>query len=71
METFGELSAGRGEGETRGKRAGNKKYNQQVQNMQGQVKNSTGNGEAKKLNVHADPWTLTKGDIAGEKEGTS
>ena len=40
---------GRGNGKIGGKCTGNKKHNWQVQNRQGEVKNSVGNGEAKKL----------------------
>ena len=39
------------QGGGRGKGTGNKKYNWQAQNRQGQVKNSIGNGEAKELTV--------------------
>ena len=39
-----------------GKDIENKKHNWQVQNSQGEVKNSTRNGEAKKLDMN-DPWT--------------
>ena len=38
-----------GEGEKGGKGTGNKKHKWQVQNRQGEVKNSVGNGEAKEL----------------------
>ena len=40
---------GRGKEENGGKGTGNKKHNWQVQNRQGDVKNSIGNGEAKEL----------------------
>ena len=43
------LSVGRGSGENRGKGTGNKKHIWQVQNRQGEVKNSVGNVEAKEL----------------------
>ena len=36
-------------GENGGKDTGTKKYNWQIQNRQGDVKNSIGNGEAKEL----------------------
>ena len=39
----------RGEGDNGGKGTGNKKPHWQVQNRQGEVKNSMGNGEAKEL----------------------
>ena len=38
-----------GGGENGGKDTGNKKHEWQVQNRQGEVKNSIGNGEAKEL----------------------
>ena len=38
-----------GEGENGGKGTGNKKHKWQVENRQGEVKNSVGNGEAKEL----------------------
>ena len=47
--SHGRLSAGRGSGQNAGKGTGNKKHNWQVQNRQGDVKNNTGNGEAKEL----------------------
>ena len=40
---------GRGHGENGGKGTGNKKHKWWVQNRQGEVKNSIGNGEAKEL----------------------
>ena len=42
----GGLSAGKGRGENGGTGTGNKKRKWQVQNRQGEVKNSIGNGEA-------------------------
>ena len=45
MEGYQQL----GEGEEWGKGTGNKKHNWQVQNREGEVKNSIGNGEAKEL----------------------
>ena len=47
--SFGGLSAVRGTGEGGEKDARIKKHNWQVQNRQGDVKNSVGNGEAKEL----------------------
>ena len=44
----GQLSAGKGKGGCRGKGAG-VKHNWLVQNRQGDVENSVGNGEAKEL----------------------
>ena len=51
----GGLSAGIGRGIIGGKGTGNKKHKWQVQNRQGEVENSIGNVEAKKLIY--DPWT--------------
>ena len=45
----GGLLSGRGQGENGRKGAGIKKYKWQVQNRQGEVKNSMGNGETKEL----------------------
>ena len=42
---------------TMGKGTGNKKHKWQVQNKQGEVKNSIGNGEAKEL-IHARPTDM-------------
>ena len=47
--SHGELSVGRRRAESQGKGTGIKKCNWQVQNRQGHVKNSMGNGEAKEL----------------------
>ena len=47
--SHGRLSVGRGRGEIGGKGTGNKKYNWQVQNRQGEAKNSIGNGKAKEF----------------------
>ena len=47
--SFGGLSVGRGKEKNGEKGAGIKKHNWQVQNRQGDVKNSIGNGEAKEL----------------------
>ena len=47
--SHGGLSVWWGRGENWGKSTGNKKHKQQVQNRQGDVKNSVGNGEAKEL----------------------
>ena len=49
MEITWRVTSGEGEGEEGGKGTGNKKSNCYVQNRQGEVKNSVGNGEAKKL----------------------
>ena len=48
-KSFGGLLAGRGKGENGGKGTGIRKHNWQVQNRQGDVKNSILNGEAKEL----------------------
>ena len=40
---------GRGRGDNGGKGTGNKKHKWQVQNRQGEVENSIGNGEAKEF----------------------
>ena len=47
--SHGGLSAGRWKREDGEKGIGNKKHKWQVENRQGEVKNSTGNGEAKEL----------------------
>ena len=49
QRSHGGLSARRGSGENGGKGLGNKKHRWQVQNRQGEVKNSMGNGEVKEL----------------------
>ena len=48
-KSHGRLLVGRGRGENEGNGTGSKKHEWQVQNRQGEVKNSIGNGEAKKL----------------------
>ena len=52
--SFEGLSDVRGKGENGGKGTGIKKHYWKVQNRQGDVKNSIGNGEAKQL-IH-NPW---------------
>ena len=47
--SFGGLSVGRGKGEKGRKGTGIKEHNWQVQNRQGDIKNSIGNGEAKEF----------------------
>ena len=47
--SHGRLSLAEWEGERGGKGTGNKQHKWQVQNRQGEVKNSIGNGEAKEL----------------------
>ena len=54
--SFGGLSVGRRRGEKGGKVQGLRSTNWQVQNRQGDIKNSIRNGEAKELNLH-NPWT--------------
>ena len=49
MEITWRVISGKGEGENGGKSTWNKKNKLQVQNRQGEVKNSTGYGEAKEL----------------------
>ena len=57
MEITWRVISGEGEGEEWDKRyTGNKKHNWQVQNRQGEVKNSIGNGEAK--NVYERPMDM-------------
>ena len=48
-----------------GKGTGNKKYNWQAQNRQGQVKNSIGNGEAKELTCMIHGHELRGGMLEG------
>ena len=62
----GGLSVGRGRVEGGEKGTGNKKHNWQVQNRQGEGKNSTGNGEAKELICTTHGHEL-KGRNAGGK----
>ena len=64
--SFGELSAGRKKGENRGKSTGNKKHKWQVQNRQGEVKNSIENGETKGLTCMTHGHEL-RGRVAGRK----
>ena len=49
QRSHGGLSVGRGQGKNGGKGTGNKKHKWQVQNRQGEVKNSIGNGQPKEL----------------------
>ena len=70
--SHGGLSAGRGSGENGGKGTGNKRHNQQVQNRQGEVKNSIANGEAKELicvtHEHELRWGNAGGGVQGRGE---
>ena len=68
--SHGGLSAG--SGENWGKGTGNKKHNWQVQNRQGGVKNSIGDGEAKELvctiHGHEKEWQMLEGlGCAGQR----
>ena len=56
-------------GEDWGKGTGNKKHKWQVQNRQGQFKNSIGNGEAKELMCTTHGHELRRGSVGG-KVGT-
>ena len=60
--SHGGLSAGRWSGENRGKGTGNKTHKWQVQNRQGEIKNSTGNGEAKELMYTTHGHKLRRGE---------
>ena len=60
--SHGGLSAGRGRGENRGRGTGSKKNKWQVQNRQGEVKNSIGNRDAKELTCTAHGHELRWGD---------
>ena len=60
---------GRGRVEGGGKGTGNKKHNWQVQNRQGEVKNSVGNGEAKELIFMTYGHEL-RGVLLGARRGT-
>ena len=53
---------GRGWRENGGKGAGNMKHKWQVQNRQGEVKNSMGNGEAKELICMTHGHELRRGN---------
>ena len=66
--SFGGLSVGKGKGENRGKGAGIKSTNWQVQNRQGDVKNNVGNGVAKELICMTHGHEL-RGGIAGGNVG--
>ena len=59
---------GRGWGEIGGKGVGNKKHNWQVKNRQGEVKNSTGNGESKEL-ICATQGHELRGENGGKGTG--
>ena len=68
----GALSAWRGRGENGGKGTENKKHKWQVQNRQGEVQNSIGNGEAKEFicmtHEHEVRWgkdSVVEGTVEG------
>ena len=50
-----------------GKSTGNKKHKWQVQNRQGQVKNSIGNGEAEELICATHGYELRGGGVGGRR----
>ena len=60
----GGLSEGSGTGENGEKVTGNKKHRWQVQNRQGEVKNSIGNGEVKELTC-----MIHRHELRGGREG--
>ena len=66
--SFAGLSAGKGNGkrENGGKGAGFKKHNWQLKNRQENVKNSTGNGEVKKLICTTHGYELRVGAAGGK-----
>ena len=55
--SHGELPVQRGREENGEKDTGNKQHKWQLENRQGEVKNSIGNGEAKEL-IHARPTDM-------------
>ena len=59
---------GRGIGENGGKGTRNKKHNWKVQNRQGEIKNSIGNGEAKEFICMTHGHELREGGNAGRRE---
>ena len=63
--SHGGLSAGRGRRENGGKGTGNRKHKSQVQNRQGEVKNSIGNVEAKELICMTHGHELRRGMRVG------
>ena len=65
QRSHGGLSAGRGKEENRGKGTGNKKHNWQVENRQGEGKNSIGNVEAKELICMTHRHELKGGNVGG------
>ena len=65
QRSHGGLSVERERGENGGKGTGNKKHKWQVQNRQGEVKNSMGNGEAKELTCTTHGHELKWGNAGG------
>ena len=61
------LSVERGRGKDGGEGIGNKKHKWQVQNRQGEVKNSIGNGEAKELICVTHGHELRWGNYGGRR----
>ena len=59
------LSVGEWEGEKEGKGTGNKYHKWQVENRQGEVKNSVGNVEAKELRCVTHGHELKGGNVGG------
>ena len=57
--------SGEGEGRNGGEGTGKKKQNWQIQNRQGKVKNSIGNGEAKELTCTTHGHELIGGNAGG------
>ena len=57
---------GSGRGENGGKGTGNKKYKWLVQNRQGEIKNSIGNGQAKELTCTTHGHELRRGMLEGK-----
>ena len=62
MEITWRVISGEGEEKEWGKGTGNKKHNWYIQNRQGEVKNSIGNGEAKKLKFMTHGHELKRED---------
>ena len=63
--SLGVLSVGWGRGENGRKDTGNKKLKWQVQNRQGELKNSIGNVEAKELMCMTHGHELKEGNVGG------
>ena len=65
MEITWRVIMGEEEGKNAGKGRENKKHNWQLQNRQGEVKNSIGNGEAKELACMTHGHELSWGGEGG------